>query len=177
MPRYHGSGWDSPKLLALLRLSPDLSGCVRTAAGTHPASLMKNAPARPPRGGKRYSSPWASLSCTRSCRACSSDSRLAKPRSILATLPVCLSQTIHWPRSAPCLTRKRDSVIFPSPSARSRPAGGTLRSGVVLSAYQARTRPKYRRPTSGPRPAPRIAYCSSPQCAAGIRPFPARLGG
>jgi hypothetical protein len=48
-------------------------------------------------------------------------------------------------------------------------------SGVVLSAYQARTRPEYRRPTSGARPAPRIAYCSSPQCAAGIRPFPARL--
>jgi hypothetical protein len=87
MPRYHGSGWDSPKLLALLRLSPDLSGCVRTAAGTHPASLMKNAPARPPRGGKRNSSPWASLSCTRSCRACSSDSRLAKPRSSPAGLP------------------------------------------------------------------------------------------
>jgi hypothetical protein len=56
------------------------------------------------RGGKGYSSPWASLSCTRSCRACSSNSRLAKPRSSLAGLdhPLAVLSTLPYEKAGLC---------------------------------------------------------------------------
>jgi hypothetical protein len=77
-------------------------------AGTSATPSEKNVCT--PRGGKGYSSPLARFSWTRSCRACSSDNPVAKPRPNLAGPRMFLSQIIHLPCAAPFLKTKRDSV-------------------------------------------------------------------